>query len=906
MANLKRVKVWFLLICLILSAIPCWGVSAIESYSGYSADNKDESLPVEDVSVAGNVDAVYRAGETASFDVDITKGGLYELELSYISGNTQDVSAEFRIDGQVPFEEALNLTFPAYWQDGDTFVDDSGNSYAPEQILYDGVVSAKARDYAGWNEDAYRFSVEEGTHTLELVITQGEFTLKGVKLCAVEQPLSYQAWYDSQSNVAKTDKLITIEGESAAVKNNRSLISLSDSSSPMVNPSDAITSKLNYIGGTNWQRPGLALTWNFNVEETGYYSLGFMYRQNGDIGSVSYRDLKIDGKTPFAEAKRIKFSYTSDWKYTEFGGDEPYLLYLEAGPHTMTLTVSPGDIADIYTALRDLTALMGDFYIDMTMVIGEVVDPYRSYELFNMIPDYNERLDQIINGMQSLIDNLSALQDGNTGSNISNLQNALRTVQTMRDNPYSAHQYKSSFYSSYTNISAMMGDIVNMPLDIDRIFLVGNDTQNPSVKVSAFNKLLFSLRRFFHSFVADYSTGSSENSQQEELVIWANWGRDQVQVLNSMIQSDFVVKEGIPVRVEMVNATLVNGILSGKGPDLMLQMGITDPVNYAMRGALVELSQFEDFSEVCKRFTADATVPFRYNGKAYALPDTMSYNVMFVRTDIMEELGLDIPQTWDEFIYASTILQRNNLRSTMGTVAQGSTQLQTQFVQNGLSLYNEDLTATTLTEPAQIQVFSKWTDWYTKYGIPAVLDFYNYFRLGSAPLGIAPYTLITQLETTAPEIEGRWTIAPIPGTMQADGSVDHTVIGGVTGCAITKLSQNPENAWKFLKWWTDANTQLKYSNGLESVLGELGRVAVANSDAFAQQHWDADLIGILKSVREDVTCLPELPGGYYIPRGIYQAFWSVNEQGDSPEDSLLKWGTIVDKEIARKIEEYSN
>ena len=242
----------------------------------------------------------------------------------------------------------------------------------------------------------------------------------------------------------------------------------------------------------------------------------------------------------------------------------------------------------------------------------------------------------------------------------------------------------------------------------------------------------------------------------------------------------------------------------------------------------------------------------------------------------------------------------------MGTVAQGSLQLQTQFVQNDLSLYDDELTATMLTEPEQIQVFANWTSWYTKYGIPAVLDFYNYFRLGSAPLGIAPYTMITQLETAAPEIEGRWVIAPIPGTEQEDGSIDHTVVGGVTGCAITKLSNNPENAWKFLKWWTDSNTQIKYSNSLESVLGELGRVAVSNSDAFTQQLWSMDVIDTLLSTRHSVTCLPEIPGGYYVPRGIYQAFWSVNEQGDSPEDSLLKWGTIVDTEIARKIAEYAN
>lgn len=66
-------------------------------------------------------------------------------------------------------------------------------------------------------------------------------------------------------------------------------------------PSSPSLTKLNYIGGTSWQDAGQFLVWNFEVKESGYYSLGFRYRQSDVINAESWRWLKIDGKTPFSE-----------------------------------------------------------------------------------------------------------------------------------------------------------------------------------------------------------------------------------------------------------------------------------------------------------------------------------------------------------------------------------------------------------------------------------------------------------------------------------------------------------------------------------------------------------------------------------------------------------------------------
>lgn len=62
-----------------------------------------------------------------------------------------------------------------------------------------------------------------------------------------------------------------------------------------------------------------------------------------------------------------------------------------------------------------------------------------------------------------------------------------------------------------------------------------------------------------------------------------------------------------------------------------------------------------------KRFTDDALVPYTRKNGVYALPLTQVYLVMFVRTDILNELKISVPQTWNELLDSTAMLQRNNM-----------------------------------------------------------------------------------------------------------------------------------------------------------------------------------------------------------------------------------------------------
>ena len=117
---------------------------------------------------------------------------------------------------------------------------------------------------------------------------------------------------------------------------------------------------------------------------------------------------------------------------------------------------------------------------------------------------------------------------------------------------------------------------------------------------------------------------------------------------------------------------------------------------------------------------------------------------------------------------------------------------------------------------------------------------------------------------------------------------------------------NVDNAWKFLKWWVDKDTQLEYSSEVESILGPTGRVNVSNVEAFESLEWDPKMKDVITTAMNQAVEIPEYPGSYYVSRSVYQAFWNVVENNQNAKQTLLTFAEEADKEIARKWKQYEN
>ena len=892
--------------------------SDLIKYEDYLDENGEKE---EGEGVAEYTGALTVKTKPVSFKVDIPETGYYNLGFSYKALSRETIMFSMDVDGKIPFAEAEKLTlYGIYKNENDAKYreDEFGNQFAPKQVLDETFFFDTVKDITKWSADDYYFYLKAGKHTITLTPKKGGFDVESVRLSMPTVAGKYSKKAD-KSEYYKGDR-IPIEGEAAVQKTSYWLAAKSDNASMDITPNDATKILANYIGGGNWKTPGETIVWKTPKLKKGYYKIGFSYRQSSVIGAKVYRSLKIDGETPFREAENVGFAYSYDWQQMFFSdkNDDPYLIYIPSdGVHTLSLEVVPGEVESVRNALKKAVADLGELYVDITMITGETVDIYRDYNLFEQIPRMQKRLKTIYFTLSGASQKLQALTGENSGSYISVINNMMQICKLMFQNRYTAHRYKSEYYSKYTSLASVLYEMSSMPLDLDRIVLASPLEEKPFEKVNFFQKVGFSAQKFFMSFVQDYNTLSGSSDSDESITIWVNWGRDQAQVLNELIRTEFTEKEGVGVNLQLVNASVVQAILSGKGPDCLIQHSRSEPVNLAMRGMLYDLKQFPDCDEVLKNFHEGAELPYYYKGGLYGLPDTQQFYMLFYRKDILKEMGTGVPETWDEFEETVKLLARNNLtawlpNNTATSVAQanigiGSINLfPSLLLQRGLDVYSKDGRATNLTSSDVVSTFNDWSDMYSSLKLPRTMDFYNRFRTGTCPIGVSTYTLYTTLKAAAPEIDGLWDVALVPGTRREDGTVDHTTSGGGSSCSILKLSENPKNAWKFLRWWVSADTQLAYSSEVESILGPTGRVSVSNATAFKSLEWDDEMKDVIFQSFDNTKEVAEYPGSYYVSRSVYQAFWNVVENNQNPKDTLLKFAEEADREIARKWKQYEN
>lgn len=861
------------------------------------------------------------SGKTANVTVAPPKSGDYEIGIVFKTKDTttQKVEYSLKIGAAYAFDGADLLEAPViYVDDGEPRTLSNGDQTAAAQKMKEGYISSFAYDKTGVKLRHYTVNLS-GAQVITVKNEGNAFELSGIVLRVPETVKSYSEVSSDYSKYStyKGEQLV-FEAEKVLYRNEYSLTAKADTGSADISPRSATNSIINHIGGANWSAPYQTLVWEIDVLEDGLYNIGFNFKQNSIINGFAYRWLTIDGKTPFTEMEKVGFSYKTAWQYKDLADDKnnPYQFYLTKGKHELALTVTLAGVADIYDSLSEIAAKVGELYLDIVMITGETPDANRDYELYKQIPTFESQLQEFYDELMEMSKELNSRTDIN-GELDGAVKNMARVCKQMHDNRYESHLYLDTYYSYYQTLSSWLFDIKNMALSLDKIILSSPESKTDSCRAGFFTKIGFGITRFIKSFSGDYATITNADTSTKNIKLWVNWGRDQVKVLNTLIQESFSAQNpDISVKVEQVNASVVQGIISNNSPDLYLHMARTEPVNLAMRGVLYDLSNFDDYEQILTNFQKGAETPYIYNGKPYALPDTQGFNVMFVRDDIFKELDLQVPQTWDEYLSVIAVIQRKNMNAylpytrilaatTVNTGAGGLSIFPTLLMQNGESLYNKELNSTNLASPISVQTFKFWTDFYTEYKLNPDVNFYQRFRVGTIPLGIAGYTNYLTFAVAAPEIEGKWSVHKIPGVKQADGSINHVTAGSGTGCAIMNSSKHKDAAWEFLKWWVSADTQYAYSFNCEAILGQSGRTATANIEALSRLSWDKNGLEVILDQWKKVKEIEEVPGSYYVSRSIDQAFWAVYNNTASEKEAITDWSKTSDNEIKRKIAEYA-
>ncbi len=898
------------------------GTAAAPSYYYYLQSHQEALRPeVEteanldafEVSVSGSAQAyldlegsekgvaISEACEELSLQVQVPQTGLYNIELTYFpyATSTMQIMFGLLIDGQLPFTEANGCMISRVYQNEPIVQDAQGNDIRPRAHQISEWQTQFLYDQTGIYGDL-AFYLEEGTHTLTFCFEETDMLLSRVVLKQQEYLPSYQDYvslYLQQGAQDTSGIQQIIQAESYYRQSSSTLWPDTDRTNPLTQPFDYRLTRINFGGGSQWKSPGQSISWVIDVPETGFYNLGVKCRQGYLDGLFSSRQISIDGQVPFEELNAVRFNYSTQWENILLGNEYcTYSLYLTEGQHILTMENVLGDLNDTMSVMQTCINNLNDLYLSIVMITSSEPDKYRDYYLNKLLPDLPEQLRANADMLFAEAERLIGVVGGK-GRETAYFEDIAYNLQSYADN-IGDITYKNRLADLKNDISSLSAKMItyqDQALDIDYFVLCSPDMGMPRSTPNLGESVVFQTNSFTASFSAE------QKADEEATVrIWLSGGNKQFEIIQQMVDDLFTPQTGIHVDLELVSsANLIQAIVAGEGPDVQLGVGGDSVVNLAIRGALESLNGYPGYDELLAEYLPGCDVPFTLEGQAYGIPNTGSYGMMFVRTDVFEQLGLEIPTTWDEVYDIAQVIQRNNM--SLGVVPAFATLL----YQKGGSYYDDNLTKVLFDEEVAVQAFKQHTEFYTKYDFPLSYDFVSRFRTGEMPIAIADYSAYNTLKYSAPEISGLWEMYPCPGTVQEDGSVNNTqAAGGVSGVVMLNTAENKDDAWEFIRWWSSAEAQERYGQDLEAAMGVAARYNTLNMKVFPELGWTRKELSVLNTEMARLRFIPIVPGDYYVGRGVNNTFRAVVNDGENVREKLKEWTEKINEELVRKRREF--
>ncbi len=854
------------------------------------------------------------AGDTVEIAVSAPQNGLYALQFDYLSYDDSILPIEFsmQVDGAYPFYECRNVELESTWVPRS---EKSYDRYGDEVVTVpDKAIQWESRYF---RDSSYRHSapllleLEAGEHIFRFDVKSGNFLLNRLTLTAPEAVPAY-----SGSNAAEGSALIALEGEAYASTNDSSVHGLAEFDSS-VNPYEVSESVLNTIDSDSFNDAGQTVTYEFDAPSAGWYRLAMNYRQSDKNDFPVFMDVRVDGAIPNTAFQSHEMKYTSKYKiYTFEDADGNDLsVYLDAGHHTLSFTISLDPICYVLEGVEEIMAGVNDLALEITKVAGTNSDKYRDLRLSRYIPGLEDTLMGYANRLLELEE--SARHFTKKGKNVAVMSSMVIAAQqliSLAENPdeipYRIGELSSSTNSVNQYLANTIDSLLENAIAIDRVWLYQDGAELPKLP-NFFKSSWMDVKRFFASFT-DQSYSAS-NADPDHLQVWVNRSSQYVQVMQKMIDSDFTARTGIDVDISIMpdQYKLVLANSSGTAPDVATGINYTVPYELAVRGALVDMARYDDFRETAAPYEPGFFLTGTIGNSVYSMPETMNFWVLVYRTDVLEKLGLQVPDTMEDVVDMLPELQMRGLNfyyPTAGMAAMrnfhGTTPL---IVQNGGALYSGTAQeGTTLGSEASVNGFTTLTDLFTVYDLPVdISNFYQHFRNGDIPIGICDYGTYNLIANAAPELAGSWDISIVPGTEQPDGTVNRATCGCAESTVIFKSDREREDkAWEFIKWWSSSDVQAQFGQTMQITYGDEYMWTTANTEAFARLPVDNAHKAVILEFMKNVVDVARVPGTYMLEREMSNAFNSIVVDGETAQSRIDTAVKTINREIDRKLEEF--
>ena len=895
---------------------------ALPEYTG-----GDIEYPIKDICTS--TDAVFtddygytsavQIGERGSIELElnVVADGIYYMCFDYLadSDTILPVEAQFMIDGDFPFYEMRQQVLESQWS-------------TPQQKSYDSygneVVGIPDKVYEWQNkyimDSTYRYSgplgieLTKGRHTVTVTLKEGTLLLGNFKLTAKSQVEAYTG-----SERAEGDGFIEIQAENFTYRNASSIHATCEYD-PNLYPYQAGNRIMNTVDSTSFSEGGQQISYQFTVEKEGNYYLAFHYSQSDKSDFPVFMNIRIDGELPNTEFENCAFAYKKDYNlYTLLDSEGNKIsVPLGAGQHTISMQISMEPLRNALETIEQIMGKVNDLSLEVTKVAGTNKDKYRDFSLESYIPGIGDTLIQWADELAAVMEEARTYNPDKKKiaafSSISIAENQLRSLAKKPDELiYRIDELATSTSSVNQHLANLIDSLNGNDFSLDSIYLYQEDAakQLPRHK-NVFVKAGLGIVRFCTSF--GKQAYSSSNTNPEHLQVSVNRSRQHLEIMQQMITEEFTPQTGIEVDLSLMpdQTKLVLANASGDSPDVATGVNYSIPFELGIRGALKDLTQFDDFAEVAGRYTEGLLMPYVIDDSVYAIPETMNFQVLFYRKDILDKLGLEVPDTLEDVEAMLPDLQMRGLNfyyPTARTVGMKTFLDTTPIIfQSGGRLYDTYVEDVTITSEEVVEGFTTLTNLFTIYNLPKdVPNFYQHFRNGDYPIGISDFGTYNLISNAAPEIDGSWGVALIPGVKDENGEVmRYSSAGAESTFLFNSTPEREEQAWEFVKWWSSAQVQAEFGQRLQITYGDEYYWNTANCEAFAQLPWDSDDKEVIS---EQLTWTMEAPralASYMVERELSDAYNLVvlGAKSANVREALDDAQKNIKRETLRKLEEF--
>ncbi len=734
------------------------GDASLTNVDGYEGDGDALSIP---------------AKGTVELEIDVPQSAVYYMSFDYIgnSASILPVEAGIMVNDVYPFYEMRQQKLESQWTaKADKVYDSYGNE----------VVSMPDKVYDWQNkyvqDSTYRYTqplgieLEQGKNTISITLNEGTLLLGNLFLTAKPQVPEYAG-----SQAAAGSGFIEIQAEDFLYRND-SAIHATCEFDPDLFPYQAGNRVMNTVDATSFGKGGQEVTYSFNAEQAGNYYIAFHYSQGDKADFPVFMNVKIDGKLPNTAFQNHAFAYEKKYEmYTMVDGDGNKIsVPLEAGTHTISMQISMEPIRESLEIIEKIMGQVNDLSLEVTKVAGTNKDKYRDFSLEAYIPGIGDTMRGWADALNQVMENARVYNPKKNKiaayASVKIAENQLRSLAKKPDELiYRIDELATSTSSVNQHLANLIDSLNGNDFALDSIYLYQEDAakQLPKNK-NIFTKMWLGIVRFFTSF--GEQAYSSTNTNPEHLQVSVNRSRQHLEIMQLLINEQFTPQTGIEVDLSLMpdQTKLVLANASGDSPDVATGVNYSIPFELGIRGALKDLTEFSDFADVAERYNAGLIMPYVIGDKIFALPETMNFQVMFYRKDILDKLGLEIPETLEDVQAMLPDLQMRGLNfyyPTARTVGM-KTFLDTTPIlfQSGGNLYDGAVDKAQLTSEENVEGFTTLTNLFTIYNLPKdVPNFYQHFRNGDYPIGISDFGNYNMICNAAPEIDGSWGVALIPG-----------------------------------------------------------------------------------------------------------------------------------------------